>query len=294
MNRIFLSLAILVLAIEARGDEIPVKLESGKAAYHVLHFPAKHKASLSVSFDADIGVYDAAGKIISRSGPKDAKLDFTTKDKADCLVKIVNPGPAPRSGIFRHNLQAFDNAPPTRLEIPANKKAAFFRVAEPGKITLLEIESDAPPFEVAVYNVLGAKIAKDAKGRAVAYDGQENQIVRVSVANVDKKDIACKFKWSAHAVEKTALPAFDLEHDAKKEFKLSFAADKLAAIWVTSEKDTDVDLMVYDAKGKEVVSDISIGKDCFVGWVPASAATYRVVVVNHGKGANRCVLRQLK
>jgi hypothetical protein len=87
------------------------------------------------------------------------------------------------------------------------------------------------------------------------------------------------------------LPAFDIAHQAKTTFHLDFPANKLAAIWVTSEKQTDIDLLVYDANGKEVASDITLGKDCFVGWMPKTAATYRVVVLNNGFGDNRCVLK---
>jgi hypothetical protein len=268
-------------------------LAPGKASYQLLYFPKNHKASLSVSFEADLFVYDEMGKVIARSGPKGSKLEWTPKDPANCLVKIVNATPTVQSGVFKHNLKPFESAKPSAaIKVAAGAKAAFYETVEPGKVALLDVESDGPPpFEVSVYNVAGAKIATDSKGRRVAADGHANQIIRVAISNAEKKTIVCDLKWTTHAIDAAALPAFDLEHGRKKEFSLSFEADKLAAIWVTSEKDTDVDLMVYDEKGKEVVSDIAIGKDCFVGWMPAKATTVRVVVVNHGVGANRCTLK---
>ena len=49
---------------------------------------------------------------------------------------------------------------------------------------------------------------------------------------------------------------------------------------VESEKDSDVDLFVYDENGKEVVKDVGESKNCHVTFTPDKTQTYKIEVQN--------------
>lgn len=268
------------------GDTKSIDIAAKESHYALVTFPAKHKAALSVasekSGDVDLFVIDAVGKTIARDTTvgKDAKAAFTTKEEQTVLVKITNLGPGANRCKLTHNGKDANALSPEK--IAAGEKRAFFLQSTTGNVATLRGNVN-----MSVYDVENHKIA--SQSNFVAWENQKPHIIRVVLTNSGKAESA--LKYDAEKLMATALPAFDLEQGAKKSFELRFPAESLAAVWVTSAKDTDVDVMVYDAKGKEVVSDLTIGKDCFVGWLPAKDATYRVVVINNGAGANRCVLK---
>jgi hypothetical protein len=80
---------------------------------------------------------------------------------------------------------------------------------------------------------------------------------------------------------------FDVKENGKVAFKLEFAADKKVSIIVKGEKQTDINLFVYDANKKEVAKDDSPGPDCLVTFTPKESAKLTIVVLNKGPGDNR-------
>jgi hypothetical protein len=73
-----------------------------------------------------------------------------------------------------------------------------------------------------------------------------------------------------------------------------------AEIWVSSEKDSDVDLFVFDDTGKEVAKDDGLSKDCHVSFTPERTQMYKVSIQNRvhnhpeqkgRNGDNRCTLK---
>jgi hypothetical protein len=268
------------------GDAKPFELPAKESHYALVAFPAKHKAVLSVASekkgDVDLFVIDALGKTIARDTTvgKDAKVTFITKDEQTVLVKIENLGPGANRCKLTHNGNAAMSK--SDFKVAAAAKHAFFLQSASGNVASLRGNAS-----ISVYDVENNKIA--SQSGFVAWEVKKSKVVRVVATNSGKVEAVMTYR--ADDLTATPMPAIDLEHGAKKSFELRFPSESIAAVWVTSEKDTDVDVMVYDAKGKEVVSDITIGKDCFVGWLPAKDANYRVVVINHGAGANRCVLK---
>jgi hypothetical protein len=81
--------------------------------------------------------------------------------------------------------------------------------------------------------------------------------------------------------------AFDIKEKGKAAFTLAFPAGRKATVTVKSEKQTDINLFVYDAGKKEVAKDDSPGPDCEVSFTPKEAGRLTLVVVNKGPGANR-------
>jgi hypothetical protein len=84
---------------------------------------------------------------------------------------------------------------------------------------------------------------------------------------------------------------FDLKENGKIAFKLDFQAGMKVAIAVKGEKQTDVNLFVYDADKKELAKDDSPGPDCKVIFTPKEDGNLTVVVLNKGPGTNRAAVK---
>jgi hypothetical protein len=77
-----------------------------------------------------------------------------------------------------------------------------------------------------------------------------------------------------------ATRSFSLNSNEKTHFNLRFTKGKTVEIWVRSNGNSDVDLFVFDATGREVAKDDGFDKDCYVRFTPASTQTYKVEVWN--------------
>jgi hypothetical protein len=83
-------------------------------------------------------------------------------------------------------------------------------------------------------------------------------------------------------------------------FHFKFTGGRKVEIWLNSNRDTDMDLFVYDPQNHMVAFDDGDGKDCYVSFVPPITQTYRVELQNrvrmepwqqHRNGPNSGVLR---
>jgi hypothetical protein len=89
----------------------------------------------------------------------------------------------------------------------------------------------------------------------------------------------------------TQSRTFDISGNATLEFRVSFPAVGKAEVWVSSSRNTDVDLYVFDANNQLVAHDISTSKDCYVSFTPVRGQLYRLRVKNLGRGSNTCTLK---
>jgi hypothetical protein len=94
--------------------------------------------------------------------------------------------------------------------------------------------------------------------------------------------------------------SWSLQKGQKVTYNLRFTGGKKVELWVTSERDTDVDLFVFDSKRQRVAVDEGDSKDCYVTFVPTTTQSYQVEVQNrvrlepflqHRNGPNSGVLR---
>jgi hypothetical protein len=83
----------------------------------------------------------------------------------------------------------------------------------------------------------------------------------------------------------------NLNQGAKDVRQLHFQAGRWVSIRVISDRQTDVDLYVYDQFGRQIVADDGPEKDCFVRFRVPATGMYRVEIVNLGPGFNRAVVR---
>jgi hypothetical protein len=82
-----------------------------------------------------------------------------------------------------------------------------------------------------------------------------------------------------------------VEMKDKSEFAilLEFPADKEVIATTKGEKETDVNLYVYDESKKEVGKDTSPGPKCEVKFTPKKDGKYKLLVTNTG-GTNKVTL----
>jgi hypothetical protein len=90
---------------------------------------------------------------------------------------------------------------------------------------------------------------------------------------------------------------FDIAPGEKKTFHITFPAGKKAEIWITSQRNTDIDIFVFDEVGRKVAQDVAFHKDCYVTFVPTHTQSFRVDVVNINMGGmlpvgpNTCTMK---
>lgn len=73
-----------------------------------------------------------------------------------------------------------------------------------------------------------------------------------------------------------------VEAQSSMTYTLVFRGGEPAAIAVSGDKDTDLDLKVYDMNDNLIASDTDLTDQCIVSWVPGSTRKYRVVIENLG------------
>jgi hypothetical protein len=84
-----------------------------------------------------------------------------------------------------------------------------------------------------------------------------------------------------------------VKEKGKAAIILSFPAGKEATLVVKSEKNSDINLYVLDAAGKEVAKDDSPGPDCLIKYTPKEAGKLTLEIRNLGPGDNKSTLKVL-
>jgi hypothetical protein len=82
---------------------------------------------------------------------------------------------------------------------------------------------------------------------------------------------------------------FDMKDKSEVAIVLSFTAGKEFEATTKGEKETDVNLFVYNQSGKEVGKDDSPGPKCSVKITPKKDGKYKLLVKNSG-GPNKVTL----
>jgi hypothetical protein len=85
--------------------------------------------------------------------------------------------------------------------------------------------------------------------------------------------------------------AFDLKEKGRAGIILTFPAGKKVSVTVKSDRQTDINLFVFDAAKKLVAKDDSPGPDCDLTFTPKEDGKYTLVVLNKGPGENRSTLK---
>lgn len=73
---------------------------------------------------------------------------------------------------------------------------------------------------------------------------------------------------------------FNIRSGRAETRRIKLEAGRKADIWVSSEKDSDIDLFVYDESGRKVAADEAMSKDCHVSFTPNQTQVYKVELQN--------------
>lgn len=73
--------------------------------------------------------------------------------------------------------------------------------------------------------------------------------------------------------------------------RIEFKSGKQYRITVTSDRNSDVDILIFDGNNQVVAGDESIGPNSLVTFVPRATGTFRVEIRNLGPGSNRSQVR---
>ena len=71
-----------------------------------------------------------------------------------------------------------------------------------------------------------------------------------------------------------------LDKNADVIYKIKFEAKRPAEFCIMGDGSTDVDIFVYDEKGKQIAGDTGFSDLGFVRWIPQATQTYTIKVSN--------------
>ena len=84
-------------------------------------------------------------------------------------------------------------------------------------------------------------------------------------------------KYDVHAVLANSTDVFQVSFNGKEE----------AAVVISGDGDTDLDLFVYDENGNLIDSDTEVGDDCVVRFIPRWTGKFRIEIRNLGSVYNQ-------
>jgi hypothetical protein len=179
------------------------------------------------------------------------------------------------------------------IKLPEKGKAFFQAIFPAGQEAEAWVESaKETDVDLYVFDKDHKLVAKDitvGKDCHVTWTPKRGEVYEMVVINLGPGDNVSRLKCSeAINPYHRSTKSFNLNQNQEKSFKVNLPAGKLALIAVRSEKETDVDLFVYDADDNEVAKDERVSKDAFVAFTPTEAKEYRVKVINLGPGENTC------
>ena len=174
------------------------------------------------------------------------------------------------------------------ISFPANEKA-----------TIKIRSSDESDVDLFVEELDGTEVVNDiaeSKDCVVEFTPLKNKTYRVSVVNLGPGGNRCTLTHSGKEEKfdfgniKQTKP-INIAENGTHTIDVKLPADKWAAVWVTGQKLTDVDVFVFDPEGNEIAKDEHLSKDAFASFMPKSAGVYRIEVRNLGEGDNACTVK---
>ncbi len=106
-----------------------------------------------------------------------------------------------------------------------------------------------------------------------------------------------KIRWSSNPQIQNRRPPLKVPEattagPGKVKLKIVFKARELAEFVVVGDGDTNLDLVIKDAKGRVVAEDVHpvtrMSDICLCRWTPEEEQEYTIIIYNHGKVYNLC------
>ncbi|MDR2774434.1 MAG: hypothetical protein LBC19_06770 [Tannerella sp.] len=95
-------------------------------------------------------------------------------------------------------------------------------------------------------------------------------------------DQAQKSAKTRGAVGGTKHASSHVSAGSTDEYVIRFRSGELAAVYVSGDGDTDLDLYVYDSYGNLIVSDTDYSDECVCLWIPKTTESYKIRIKNRG------------
>jgi hypothetical protein len=116
--------------------------------------------------------------------------------------------------------------------------------------------------------------------------GGSDEQVQALAAKVSEK-LAEKSRGAVGGPKRAVTSVQALTTDV---YNIPFRGGEVAAIVVSGDGDTDLDLYVYDENGNLIAGDDSYSDDCGVRWIPKWTGPFTIHVRNRGRVYNNYIL----
>ncbi|GEM_PF-1655155 len=179
------------------------------------------------------------------------------------------------------------------------KKVFHISFAAGEKASIRVKSSEDTDVDLYVEEMDGADVVNDtdpSKDCLVEFTPLKNKTYRVSVINLGPGGNSCTLTHNGKDEKVdfgrlvTTKP-FKIAEDGTHNINVKLEKDKWSAVWVNSERTTDVDVFVFDSDGNEIAKDEHVSKDAFASFLPKTSGMYRIEVRNLGEGENNCTVK---
>ncbi len=186
------------------------------------------------------------------------------------------------------------------FEIEELGKKVFHISFPAGEKATIRVKSvDDTDVDLFVEEMDGTEVVQDvdeSKDCLVEFTPLKKKTYRVSVINIGPGGNKCTLTHTGQVENPdfgklVQTKPVNIAENATHILKIPLKEGQMSAVWVTSERATDVDLFVFDPDGNEVAKDEHFSKDAFVSFVPKQTGAYRVEVKNLGEGENTCTVK---
>lgn len=167
------------------------------------------------------------------------------------------------------------------------------------KATIRIKSSEDADVDLFVEEMDGTDVVSDtdeSRDCMVEFTPLKAKTYRVSVVNLGPGGNSCTLTHTGKLEKvdfgnQAKTKPIKIAEEGKHTIDTKLEKGKWAAVWVTSEQATDVDVHVFDAEGNEIAKDEHVSKDAFVSFLPKESGTYRIEVTNLGQGDNTCTVQ---
>jgi hypothetical protein len=158
-------------------------------------------------------------------------------------------------------------------------------------IQAAELYLSVPKEELKAESVTPSKGTETAKTTGVSHDPKkllaDAKVMadgdQTLLALIDKAQESAKTRGAVGGAKYASSRVYAKDAD---EYVVRFRGGETAAVYVSGDGDTDLDVYIYNSSGSLVTSDTDYSDECVCIWRPASTASYKIRIKNRGNVYN--------
>jgi hypothetical protein len=216
---------------------------------------------------------DDAKKGDNRTAP-DAEQKAQKNPSSEAVAQLAAAHALAQYGRTHKSPLALLAAAEVIASIPTSKLDQKPKSEADGKSSGAQKKADRP-------DETAAALVAEAKHLA----GQDKQVLALAAKISEKLNEASRGAVKGPQRADTSVNALTTD-----VFNIAFRGGEVAAVGVSGDGDTDLDLYVYDENGNLIASDDDYSDDCLVRWIPKWTGPFSIRVRNRGTVYNRYVL----